>query len=109
MRYLRKGITHQATFKPSSPCAKCDWAGAAFTVAGGYVWEDVYEEAFARDLIVVGGGDPVRSPFFSSRSGLLTLYRRSASSVAISKEAAIPRQPATLVWPATRSWKRKSS
>lgn len=109
MSYLRKGITHQAAFKPSSPCAKCDWGGAAFTVAGGYVWEDVYEQAFARDLIVVGGGDPVRSPSSCFRLELLTLYRPSALSVAISKEAAIPRQPATLVLPATRSWKRKSS
>lgn len=109
MRHLRKGITHQETFKPSSPCARCDWNGAAVTVAGGYVWDDVYEEAFARGLIVVGGGDPVRSSFSSSRIELLTLYRQSASSVVISKEAAIPQQPVTLAWPVTRSWKRRSS
>ncbi|KAL3473279.1 hypothetical protein BJX99DRAFT_261467 [Aspergillus californicus] len=61
MRYLRKGITHHRSFKPSGTggsCSRPDWKGAAFTVAGGYVWDDVYEEAFARDLIVVGGGDP---------------------------------------------------
>lgn len=61
MRYLRKGIACQEEFKPSISCSQCDWTGAALTVAGGYVWEDVYQEAFARDLIVVGGGDPVRS------------------------------------------------
>ncbi|CEL05041.1 Putative Isoamyl alcohol oxidase (AFU_orthologue; AFUA_3G07410) [Aspergillus calidoustus] len=58
LRYIRKGITHQSRFKPSKACSKCDWTGAAFTVAGGYVWDEVYQEAFARDLIVVGGGDP---------------------------------------------------
>lgn len=67
MRYLRKGIKHQETFKPSIPCARCDWHGPAVTVAGGCVWDDVYEEAFARGLIVVGGGDPVRSSLSSSR------------------------------------------
>ncbi|KAL4999899.1 hypothetical protein BDV10DRAFT_193191 [Aspergillus recurvatus] len=56
MRYLRKGITHHESY--DSRCAKSHWKGAAFTVAGGYVWDDVYEEAFARDLVVVGGGDP---------------------------------------------------
>ncbi|KAL4746603.1 hypothetical protein BDW72DRAFT_197544 [Aspergillus terricola var. indicus] len=56
MRYLRKGIIHHESF--DSRCARSDWKGAAFTVAGGYVWDDVYEEAFARDLVVVGGGDP---------------------------------------------------
>ncbi|KAL4916778.1 hypothetical protein BDW62DRAFT_202440 [Aspergillus aurantiobrunneus] len=61
MRYLRKGIRHQAIFMPSTPCSKCDWKGDAFTVVGGYVWDEVYEEAFARDLIVVGGGDPTVS------------------------------------------------
>ncbi|KAL4866987.1 hypothetical protein BDV12DRAFT_187073 [Aspergillus spectabilis] len=58
MRYLRQGIQHQPVYKPSILCARSDWKGAAFTVAGGYVWEDVYQEAFARNLIVVGGGDP---------------------------------------------------
>ncbi|KAI9375901.1 hypothetical protein BJX61DRAFT_531250 [Aspergillus egyptiacus] len=58
MRYLRKGIIYQATFEPSTLCSKSDWHGPAFTVAGGYVWDEVYQEAFARGLIVVGGGDP---------------------------------------------------
>ncbi|KAL2860985.1 isoamyl alcohol oxidase [Aspergillus lucknowensis] len=56
LRYIRKGITYQPTFKPSKGTS--DWNGAAFTVAGGYVWDEVYKEAFARDLVVVGGGDP---------------------------------------------------
>ncbi|KAL4803340.1 hypothetical protein BDV18DRAFT_166365 [Aspergillus unguis] len=53
MRYLRSGIKYQADYTGCS-----SWKGAAFTVGGGYVWDDVYEEAFSRDLIVVGGGDP---------------------------------------------------
>ncbi|KAL4899838.1 hypothetical protein BDW74DRAFT_171240 [Aspergillus multicolor] len=61
MRYLRKGIEYQPKFKPSKSCESSDWTGAAFTVAGGYVWDEVYKEAFARNLIVVGGGDPTVS------------------------------------------------
>ncbi|KAL4757796.1 uncharacterized protein BDW70DRAFT_170995 [Aspergillus foveolatus] len=61
VRYLRKGILFQPAFNLSTPCAACNWTGAAFTVSGGYVWDEVYEEAFARDLIVVGGGDPTIS------------------------------------------------
>jgi hypothetical protein len=29
------------------------------TIGGGYIWKDVYKLAFERNLIVVGGGDPV--------------------------------------------------
>ena len=35
------------------------WHGSAFTIGGGYTWEDVYPQAFSRNLIVVGGGTPV--------------------------------------------------
>ncbi|KAL4880356.1 hypothetical protein BJY04DRAFT_208169 [Aspergillus karnatakaensis] len=58
MRHLRNGIKHQPQYEPSELCARGNWTGAAFVVAGGYVWDDVHQEAFARDLIVVGGGDP---------------------------------------------------
>ncbi|RDW76897.1 isoamyl alcohol oxidase [Aspergillus mulundensis] len=61
VRYLRKGIEYQGSFKPSRSCPLSDWTGSAFTVAGGYVWDELYQEAFARNLIVVGGGDPTVS------------------------------------------------
>lgn len=49
----------QPTYKPSCQCAKRNWTGSAFTIGGGYTWEDVYPEAAARNVIVVGGGTPV--------------------------------------------------
>ncbi|KAL4940302.1 hypothetical protein BDV06DRAFT_230445 [Aspergillus oleicola] len=58
IRHLRKGIIYQEVHEPSAGCRGSLWHGAAFTVAGGYVWDEVYEEAFFRDSIVVGGGDP---------------------------------------------------
>ncbi|KAL3470342.1 hypothetical protein BJX99DRAFT_267531 [Aspergillus californicus] len=58
MRHLRKDIIYQASYSSSPTCPECGWSDAAFTIAGGYVWDEVYQEAFARDLIVVGGGDP---------------------------------------------------
>ncbi|KAL5340170.1 hypothetical protein BJX70DRAFT_407483 [Aspergillus crustosus] len=58
LKYLQKGIQYQSKYQPSDSCSSGDWRGAAFSVTGGYVWDDVYEEAFARDLIVVGEGDP---------------------------------------------------
>lgn len=42
----------------SDKCTKSSWTGSAFTIAGGYVWSDVYTQATARNVIVVGGGDP---------------------------------------------------
>ena len=33
-------------------------------IGGGYTWEDVYSEAASRNVIVVGGGTPVRRPCF---------------------------------------------
>ena len=59
MRYVRTGIPYQEHYKPSAGCAKSSWTGAAFVIGGGYVWSDVYAEAFKRNLIVVGGGTPV--------------------------------------------------
>lgn len=29
-------------------------------IGGGYTWEDIYSEAASRNVIVVGGGTPVR-------------------------------------------------
>lgn len=59
MKYLKKGITYHETYQPSDGCANTKWSGAAFTVAGGYVWGEVYAEVFKRNMTIVGGGDPV--------------------------------------------------
>jgi hypothetical protein len=59
IRHLRNGITFHSAW--STSCTRNTWTGAAFTIAGGYVWGEVYAEAAARNLIVVGGGDPVCS------------------------------------------------
>lgn len=61
IKYIQKGITYQPTYVPSDGCTKSGWTGAAFTIGGGYIWQDVYNEAFPRNLTVVGGGDPVSS------------------------------------------------
>jgi hypothetical protein len=58
IRHLRQGITFQKTYQASDKCTKCSWTGSAFTIAGGYVWAEVYAEATAQNVIVVGGGDP---------------------------------------------------
>ncbi|KAH3463986.1 hypothetical protein KXX05_000863 [Aspergillus fumigatus] len=58
IKYIQKGITYQESYKASDGCGKSHWVGAAFTVAGGYVWQDVYAEVFKRNLTIVGGGDP---------------------------------------------------
>ena len=58
IRHLRQGITFQKAYQASDKCTKSSWTGSAFTIAGGYVWEDVYAQATAKNVIVVGGGDP---------------------------------------------------
>ncbi|KAJ5619807.1 hypothetical protein N7510_003791 [Penicillium lagena] len=54
-KYVLKGIEHHSKY--TSVCAASNWAGNAFTVRGGYIWSDLYEEAFKRNLTVVGGAD----------------------------------------------------
>lgn len=54
IKYIKTGITFHETFAQKGG----DWIGAAFTIGGGYVWEDVYPEAAKRNVIVVGGGTP---------------------------------------------------
>ena len=61
IRYLRTGIAFQQVYRPSGQCEGSDWTGSAFTIGGGYTWEDVYPEAAARNVVVVGGGTPVRT------------------------------------------------
>ncbi|KAL8805980.1 MAG: hypothetical protein Q9182_001637 [Xanthomendoza sp. 2 TL-2023] len=58
IKYIQKGIEFQQAFTPSDRCAKSKWKGSAFKIGGGYVWSDVFKEAAARDVIVVGGGTP---------------------------------------------------
>lgn len=60
MKYIKKGLVFQETYRPSSGCAKAIWKGSAFTIGGGYVWSDIYGLAAQRNVIVVGGGTPVR-------------------------------------------------
>lgn len=54
IKYLKTGITFHEKYMQG----KSDWQGAAFTIGGGYLWEDVYPEAQKRNVIVVGGGTP---------------------------------------------------
>ncbi|KAJ5124977.1 FAD linked oxidase N-terminal [Penicillium bovifimosum] len=58
IKYIQKGISFQERYTPSDPCASNEWTGSAMTIAGGYVWKDVYDVAFKRKITVVGGGDP---------------------------------------------------
>jgi hypothetical protein len=65
IRYLRTGVSFQDQFTSSHGCTKSNWTGSAFTIGGGYTWKDVYPIAQKQDLVVVGGGTPVRWVFFS--------------------------------------------
>ena len=56
IRHLRTGVTFEKSFK--SPCTKTNWSGSAFTIGGGYTWEDVYPLAKQNNVVVVGGGTP---------------------------------------------------
>ena len=58
LTHLRTGMRFHKTYEPGN-CSKSMWQGSAITIGGGYTWEDVYPEAFSRNLIIVGGGTPV--------------------------------------------------
>ena len=58
LRRYRKGITYQKAFTSGTECSSSGWTGAAFKIDGSYVWQDVYTQAKANNLIVVGGGTP---------------------------------------------------
>lgn len=58
MRHYRTGLDFQETFQSSSSCLNTNWTGSALRIGGGYQWSDVYAEAEAHDVIVVGGGAP---------------------------------------------------
>lgn len=57
IHHLKTGIKFQPKFQ--STCRNSSWTGAAFSVGGGYTWEDVYPLAAANNVVVVGGGTPV--------------------------------------------------
>lgn len=59
IKYIRKGVIFHDKYQPSSGCTQSTWTGSAFTIGGGYVWSDVYQEAAKRNVVVVGGGTPV--------------------------------------------------
>jgi hypothetical protein len=59
VKYVQEGIEYHEEYESPSGCAYTNWTGSAFTVRGGYVWGDLYAEAFERELIVIGGQDPV--------------------------------------------------
>lgn len=61
IHYLRHGITFQDTYIASGGCSKSGWKGGVMKIGGGYVWSEAYAEANARNVVVVGGGDPVSS------------------------------------------------
>lgn len=58
MRYYRTGLDFQQTFQSSSSCLNANWTDSALNIGGGYQWGDVYAEAQAHNVIVVGGGAP---------------------------------------------------
>lgn len=60
IKYIRTGIHYQESYTPSDGC-QSNWTGSAFTVGGGYVWDDLYAVAARHGRIVVGGDDPVCS------------------------------------------------
>ncbi|PWY81989.1 FAD-binding domain-containing protein [Aspergillus heteromorphus CBS 117.55] len=57
IKYIQSGVTFQETYAPSNGC-QSNWTGSAFTVGGGYIWDDLYTTAASHDRIVVGGDDP---------------------------------------------------
>ena len=59
MKYIKKGIIFQETYKSSDKCTKSTWKGSAFTIGGGYVWNEILGEAASRNVVVVGGGSSV--------------------------------------------------
>ena len=56
IRHLRTGITFQKSYK--SDCTKTKWTGSTFKIGGGYTWADVYPQAQANNVVIVGGGTP---------------------------------------------------
>ena len=106
IRHLRQGITFQKKFVASDKCSKCAWSGSAIKIAGGYVWRDVYAVANKENVIVVGGGDPVRSRIsLIPLNNYLHTNRVLDASAAGLKEGATHLHHATSVLALTKSLK----
>lgn len=93
---------------PSDRCSGSHWTGAALTIAGGYIWEDVYDVAFPRNLTVVGGGDPVcltPSPLVHEIN--VAHSRASAASADIHKVGDTHQLVTTMALQQTKYWKPK--
>jgi len=58
IRHFRNGITFEKTFRSSTGCTGSGWTGSAIKIAGAYTWGDVYAQAKANNVVVVGGGTP---------------------------------------------------
>lgn len=84
-----EGIIDGPTYMPPKACSPNYWTGAAVQVNGGYRWANIYEVAEASNVIVVGGGCPVRLRYSRERD-LLTVtdlfIRMLACSAAIRKK-----------------------
>ena len=65
IKYLKKAVTFHERYLPSSRCRNAAWGGSAFTIKGGYTWSDILDKAARRNVVVVGGGTPVRQCFFT--------------------------------------------
>ena len=61
VKYIRNGISFQRDYRPTDGCVKSGWRGSAIEISGGYVWSEVYAVAENNNVVVVGGGTPVRS------------------------------------------------
>ncbi|KAE8382724.1 hypothetical protein BDV26DRAFT_277874 [Aspergillus bertholletiae] len=72
LKYIQEGIEYHEEYQSPTDCEHTNWAGSAFTVRGGYLWADLYAAAFERDLIVVGGQDPLT--YFCQTVGVLGGY-----------------------------------
>jgi hypothetical protein len=57
IRNIRNGIDFHQQY--SSNCSQSNWTGSAFTVGGGYIWDEVYSAAAAHDHVVIGGDEKV--------------------------------------------------
>ncbi|PLN86485.1 FAD-binding domain-containing protein [Aspergillus taichungensis] len=63
---IRNGIEYHQSYSPNPPCPHTKWSGSAFTVQGGYTWAELYTEAFARNLVVIGNTDQATQIITSS-------------------------------------------
>ncbi|KAL1866022.1 hypothetical protein Daus18300_006923 [Diaporthe australafricana] len=56
LRHFRNRLEFQEAYSPINSCQKSNWSGSTIVIDGAYQWENVYEYAKAKSVIVVGGG-----------------------------------------------------